>query len=173
LIFSREGEEKMGNRVEERIERRIVIIDGYNSGLTNENIATKLGVTPREVRRDVNRMQHQRDPELKLALKKAHEKGLAKKQSIANRPGERFQSDTGMTFQEKTFNNMMTFYDTEIKKILRSKIESDAIRELPSSVRKTLKRNGIIAQGWKTPEITNKAKSYLAGSRPNSLGLST
>ncbi len=163
----------MSNRVKERNERRIVIIDGYNSGLTNEKIAAKLGVNPRVVRRDVNRMQHQRDPEIREALKTAQEKVLAKKLSIANRPGERFLRETGMTFQEKTFNNMMTFYDTEIRKILRSKIESDAIRELPSSVRKTLKRNGIIAQGWKTPEITHKAKSFLAGSRPNSLGLST
>ena len=158
----------MYNNLDSRNERRTVIIDGYKNGLTNEKIAAKLGVTSRVVRSDVNRMRKRRDPELREALKAAQEQILAKKQSIANRPGERFLRETGMTFQEKTFSNMMTFYDFEIRKILRSNIQGVAIRALPGSVTKTLRRNGIIARGFKTAQITQKARSYLAKSRFNS-----
>lgn len=156
------------NSVEKRKERRTAILDGYNSGLTNEKIAAKLGVSIRLVRSDVNRMRKRRDPELRKALKSAKEQILAKKVLIANRPGERFLRETGMTFQEKTFSNMMTFYDFEIRKIMRSNKQGVAIRALPSSVAKTLRRNGIIARGFKTPQVTQKARAYLAKSRFNS-----
>ena len=158
----------VNNSVEKRNERRTVIIDGYKNGLTNEKIAAKLGVTSRVVRSDVNRMRKWRDPELREALKAAQERILEKKQSIANRPGERFLRETGMTFQEKTFSNMMTFYKPEIRKILRSIEQGEAIKALPSSVSKTLRRNGIIARGFKTPQVTQKARAYLAKSRLNS-----
>jgi hypothetical protein len=70
---------------------------------------------------------------------------------------------TGMTFQEKTRNNMMFFYRPELRKILKSKNEENAIRELPNSVKKTMKRNGIISTGWKRLEITAYARAYLTG----------
>jgi hypothetical protein len=70
-----------------------------------------------------------------------------------------------MTFQEKTFNNMMSFYEPEIRKILRVKEQDVAIRDLPGSVVKTLKRNGIIASGWKTLQVTQKARNYLVKPR--------
>ena len=157
----------VNNSVEGRNMRRKVIIAGYNDGLTSEKIAAKLGVSLRVVRSDVNRMRKRRDPELREALKTAQEQILAKKQSIANRSGERFLRETGMTFQEKTFNNMMTFYDFEIRKILRSNKQGVAISALPGNVSKTLRRNGIIARGFKTTQITQKARSHLAKSRFN------
>jgi transposase len=158
----------VNNSVESRNERRTVIIDGYKNGLTNENIAAKLGVNSRVVRRDVKRMLHTRDQELREALRTAKEKVLEKKLSIANRPGERFLRETGMTFQEKTFSNMMSFYNAEIRKILMSNKQGVAIRALPGSVARTLRRNGIIARGFKTPLVTQKARAYLANSRFNS-----
>ena len=94
---------------------------------------------------------------------RAKERVQAKKQVIVSSLGERFHRMTGMTFKEKAFNNMMSFYKPELTKILNAENECAAIRELPKSVRKTLKRNGIIAQGWKTPEITEHARAYLTG----------
>ena len=158
----------MTNSNDERDARRTIILEGLNNGLSKQKIAEKLGIHPRMVRRDLNRMHHCKDPELKQALTNAHEKALADKKRISNRAGEHFKSITGMTFQEKTFNNMMNFYEPEIRKIMRSKKQDEAIRALPSSVVKTLKRNGIIAIGWKTPQVTAKARSHLANHSFNS-----
>ena len=155
----------MTNSIEERDSRRSVIIEGIEQGLSNEKIAEKLGVHQRVVRRDLSRMHHSKDLELKKAQIIGKERADKAKESKANRAGEKFKSITGMTFQEKTFNNMMTFYEPEIRKIMRSKNQDVAIRNLPSSVVRTLKRNGIIAPGWKTPEVTQKARVHLAGSQ--------
>jgi len=94
---------------------------------------------------------------------RAKERVQAKKQVIVSSLGERFHRMTGMTFKEKAFNNMMSFYKPELTKILNAENECAAIRDLPNSVRKTLKRNGIIAQGWKVPEITEHARAHITG----------
>ena len=154
----------MTNTKEERDARRTVILEGLNNGLSKEKIAEKLGIHPRMVRRDLNRMQHTRDPELKQAQTNARDKALEAKEMLSNRAGERFKRITGMTFQEKTFSNMMSFYETEIRQIMKAKEQDLAIRSLPSSVVRTLKRNGIIAAGWKSPQVTQKARMHLAGS---------
>ena len=152
----------MTNSVQERADRRIIILKGMNEGLSREKIAEGLGVSPVVVRRDVSRMRRIRDPDLREASRNAEEISDQEKKIQSNRADENFKEQTGMTFKEKTFNNMMTFYGPEIKKILRSSTEIDEIRKLPHSTLKALKRNGIIAQGWKTPAITDKAKRYLA-----------
>lgn len=152
----------MTNSSQEQENRRSIILDGVNRGIENSKIASKLGVPLWVVKKDLNRMRHNRDPELKKAYRKAQEQALAKKQAIASIPGEKFHRMTGMTFKEKTFFNMMSFYEPELKKIIKSKNECDGIRDLPKSVRRTLKRNGIIAQGWKSPEITAHARTYLS-----------
>jgi len=138
----------------EHEKRRLIILEGINGGIENSEIAAKLGVPPWVVRRD---------PELKKAYRKAQERVQAKKQRSTTSLAKRFQRMTGMTFKEKTFNNMMSFYKPELTKILNAENECAAIRDLPNSVRKTLKRNGIIAQGWKTPEITEHAREHLIG----------
>jgi hypothetical protein len=149
--------------IQEHEKRRPIILEGINGGIENSEIAAKLGVPLWVVRRDLKKMRYNRDPELKKAYRKAKERVQAKKHLIASSLGERFHRMTGMTFKEKTFNNMMSFYKPELRKILKAENESAAIRDLPNSVRKTLKRNGIIAQGWKTPEITAHARACLTG----------
>jgi transposase len=153
----------MTSSIQEKETRRLNILEGINGGLAYSKIAEKLGVHLWVVMKDLKRMRHNGDPELKQANRKAQELIQAKKISIANRHDERFQRMTGMTFKEKTFSNMMSYYKPELRKILRSDDECAAIRDLPKSVRRTLKNNGIIAQGWKTPEITAYARAYLAG----------
>jgi len=147
----------------EHEKRRLIILEGIDGGIENSEIAAKLGVPLWVVRRDLKKMRYNRDPELKKAYRKAQERVQTKKQIIANSLGDRFHRMTGMTFKEKTFNNMMSFYKPELTKIINAENECAAIRDLPNSVRKTLKRNGIIAQGWKTPEITEHARAHLKG----------
>ena len=153
----------MTNSIQEQEKRRPIILEGIIGGFAKSKIAVKLGVPLWVVRRDLKRMRYNRDPELKQAYKEAEEQVQAKGQLVTSILGERFQRMTGMTFKEKTFNNMMSFYKPELRKILKAENECAAIRDLPNSVRKTLKRNGIIAQGWKTPEITAHARAYLTG----------
>lgn len=156
----------MTNSIQEQEKRRPIILEGINGGIENSEIAAKLGVPLWVVRRDLKRMRYNRDPELKQAYREAQEQVQAKEQLVTSILGERFQRMTGMTFKEKTFNNMMSFYKPELTKILKAENECAAIRDLPKSVRKTLKRNGIIAQGWKVPEITAHARTYLTGVPP-------
>jgi len=156
-----EDDTKMTSSIQEFETRRLNILDGINEGFAYSKIADRLGVHLWVVMSDLKRMRHNRDPELKQAMSKAQERVQEKKRSVANRPEERFHRMTGMTFKEKTFNNMMSFYKPELVKILKSDNECDAIRDLPKSVRRTLKHNGIIAQGWRTPEITALARTYL------------
>jgi len=151
----------MTSSIQELETRRLNILDGINEGFAYSKIADKLGVHLWVVMNDLKRMRHNRDPELKQVIRKAQELAQEKKRSIANQPAERFHRMTGMTFKEKTFNNMMSFYKPELVKILKSDNECAAIRDLPKSVRRTLKHNGIIAQGWRTPEITTIARTYL------------
>ena len=153
-------------RVQEQERRRLDILDGINGGFAYSKIAAKLGVPLWVVMKDLKRMRYNSDPELKQAFRKVEEQVQARKQSVASRPEERFHRMTGMTFKEKTFSNMMSFYKHEIRKILRAEDECVAIRDLPRSVRRTLKRNGIIARGWKTPELSALAREYLTGAPP-------
>ncbi len=146
---------------QEQETRRINILDGINGGFGSSEIASDLGVPLWVVIKDLKRMKHNRDPDLKQAYRKAEELVQAEKQSVARIPEEKFHNMTGMSLKEKTFSNMMSFYEPELRKILVAENECDAIRDLPNSVRRTLKHNGIIAQGWKTPEITAYARTYL------------
>jgi len=68
---------------------------------------------------------------------------------------------TGMTFQEKSFRNMIDFNKHVLMKILNSKNQHAAIMRLPKNTRRTLKNNGIITSGWNKCEITLKTLDYL------------
>jgi len=153
----------MTSNIQEQETRRIYIIDGINKGFGYSKIATKLDVPIWVIKVDLKRMRRNRDSGLKQAYSNAKEQLRVKKQTIANLPGERFQRMTGMSFKEKTFSNMMSFYEPELRNILKAESEGDAIRDLPASVKKTLKRNGIISNKWKIPQITAYARTCLTG----------
>ena len=155
----------MNNNIQEREIRRLDIIDCINKGFETSKIAKRLEVPLWTIIRDLKRMLYYRDSELIEAYSYAREQALLKKQFTANLPDEKFRRMTGMTFQEKTRNNMMFFYRPELLKILKSENEGDAIRKLPNSVRKTMKRNGIITTGWKCLQITAFARAYLTGTQ--------
>jgi hypothetical protein len=152
----------MTNSINERAARRLTILNGINGGLSHEKIAENMGIQPRMLRRDLKRMRRIMDPGLKQAYKKALERVQEKKLAVSNRPGEKFHDMTGMTFKEKSFSNMMSYYKPELSKILKSENEYDAIRKLSKNVRKTLKRNGIIGKVRKNTGLTRLARAYLS-----------
>ena len=149
------------NSIQEQEIRRLTILKGINDGFTRLQIAEKLCVRPWIVTTDLIRMKRNRDPELKQAYITANEIFQAKKLKRANRHDDRFRLMTGMTLKEKTFNNMMSYYKPELRKIINSKDETVAIRSLSKSVRKTLNNNGILLKGWKKPLISTRARTYI------------
>jgi transposase len=160
-----ERRKTMVSDTKEQEARRMGIINGINNGIPCSKIAAKLGVRLRVIKSDIKRMRHDRDPALKKAYLKAEERVQSEKRKQANLPDERFQMMTGMTLKEKTFRNMLSFYKPELMEIIRSENESEAIGKLSNSVKRTLKHNGIIIQGWKTPEISELARKHLSQSR--------
>jgi len=90
-------------------------------------------------------MQYNRDPELKQMYLKREELNKANRKMFAQKQDARFLGMTGMTIDEKMFQNMIFFYKPELKKVMNSNNESNAISKLSNKVRKTLKRNRIIA----------------------------
>jgi hypothetical protein len=152
----------MKKDIQEQETRRLDILKGINNGFGNVKIAAELGIPLGVVINDLKRMRHNRDSELAQAYVNALNQVREKKLSVAELSNDRFYHMTGMSLTEKTFNNMMSFYRPEIRKIYKSDIEGTMIRELPSSIRRTLKKNGIIARGWSSPQLTSKAREYLA-----------
>ena len=150
----------MSNVIRERQERRLIILEGISQGLKQSEIATQLGVNRWVILNDLRFMRNNGDPELKEA-QKAQEQIRVNKPSVASISNERFLNMTGMTFQEKSFRNMIDFNKQVLMKILNSKNQHTAIGSLPKSIRKTLKNNGIITNGWHKCEITLKTLDYL------------
>jgi hypothetical protein len=68
---------------------------------------------------------------------------------------------TGMTFQEKNFENMISFYRPELMKILASKNEYVAIMGLSEGVQRTLVHNEIIDGRKYRRQISSKARGFL------------
>ena len=150
----------MVNISREREERRERILEGVSQGRKISEIAFELGVRKRIIRNDIRYMRKIGDPELKKA-RMASEIIQRKEPTITSINSERFQNMTGMTFQEKSFRNMVDFNKNALMKIFKSKDQHVAIMNLPKSIRKTLKNNGIITDDWHKCEITEKTLEYL------------
>lgn len=141
--------------------RRLVILEGIGQDLTNLEIATKMGVKIHMVKSDLRAMKYHRDSELKQAYTDKKIRALTAKQARANVRNERFKIMTGMTFQEKNFENMVYFYRPELIKILGSEDEAIAIMGLPTSIQRTLARNKILDGLKFHRQISSKARDYL------------
>jgi len=85
----------------------------------------------------------------------------ANKQMSAQKRDNRFYRMTGMTIDEKMFQNMIHFHKPELKKVMSSKDESNEISKLSRKVRTILQRNKIINHGWGKYEITPEARDFL------------
>jgi hypothetical protein len=141
--------------------RRLLILRGIDLDLTSLEIAIKMGVKSGMIKRDLMEMKFKRDPELIQAYTDKKNRALASRQKPAKMRNARFKRMTGMTFQEKNFENMVNYYRPELIKILGSKDENIAIMGLPKSVQRSLTRNEIIKGHKKSRQISSKARNYL------------
>jgi hypothetical protein len=143
-----------------RAERRQVILNGISQNLRYGEIATQLGVRRSVLISDVKAMNRRRDPDLQNAKRLGQAKKSKEKQAVSKRREENFYNRTGMTFHEKSFQNMIYFFKHELMTILRSEDHEAAIRKLPKSTRRTMIHNGILTKRNST-EITQKARDQL------------
>ena len=106
-------------------------------------------------------MKYDKDHELKKRYLERDELINLNKNMRVKKLNSRFLRMTGLTIDEKMFQNMISFYKPELKKVMNSNNESNAISKLSNKVRKTLKRNRIIIHGRRKYEITQKARDFL------------
>jgi predicted DNA-binding protein YlxM (UPF0122 family) len=151
----------MLNVSEDRESRRFTILEGISKDLSNSEIAAQLGVNRWIINSDIRRMKYARDPKLRQMYQKREKFINFNKQMSAQKRENRFYGMTGMTFNEKTFQNMIDFHRPELEKVMGSKDESHEISKLSRNARKILKRNKIINYGCKYYEITPKARNFL------------
>jgi len=110
-------------------------------------------------------MKYDKDPELKKMYLERDELINLNKNMHAKKLQSRFLRMTGLTIDEKMFQNMIFFYRSELKKILKSKDENRAICKLSKNIRKTLQRNKIITKGWGKLVISPKARAFLTSNQ--------
>lgn len=142
-----------------------MILSGIDQDLTSLEIAEKMGVKIGRIKSDLKAMKYHRDPELKQAYMEKKIRSLASKQTLVNVRNERFKLMTGMTFQEKNFENMVNYYLPELIKIIGSKDENAGIMRLPKNVQRALTRNEIIIGHKKWRQISSKARDQLQRAR--------
>ena len=143
-------------------ERRLVILSGIGQDHSSLEIAAELGVKSWVVNSDLRAMRYHRDPELRKAYMDQEVRALASRQKLVNVGNEKFKHMTGMTFQEKNFENMVNYYRPELIKVLKSEDEEAAITGLPRSVQRTLARNEITNGVRRRRRVSSRACDYLS-----------
>jgi hypothetical protein len=141
--------------------RRLSILKGISHGSNAPAIALELGIATSVVKHEIQVMRYLRDEGLKEAEKVAFELPVNKPRTAAIAGSKRFLEMTGLTFQEKTFRNMVEFYKPELLGVIRAANQYEALMRLPKSVLKTLRNNEIINHERKNLVITAKARSQL------------
>jgi len=154
----------MMNNVMSPEERRLVILRGIQRDQSNVEMAAEMGVGKWTVLNDLRAMSHNRDPELRQAYVDRQARMDEGRNAVTNVRDEKFRKMTGMTFQEKNFENMINYYRAELQLIYKSKDEGSAITRLSTDVRKTLRRNEILVGRRDRIQLTDKARDYLVGS---------
>ena len=155
----------------ERKKRRLIILKGISQDLKHSEISAQLGANRGVLLSDIKYMRRNSDLGLKKAEKakiQAHEKKvlLITQETIPFKQNERFLSMTGITLQDKSFHNMIDFNKHALLKILKSEDQQAAIFKLSTSIRNTLRKNGIITKRWQDNEITELAQEYLTIKNP-------
>jgi hypothetical protein len=142
--------------------------------LKPSEISAQLRVTRGVLMSDIKYMRINGDIGLIQAEKRARAQTHEKKVSLISKnmdylkQNEKFLRMTGITLQEQSFRNMIDFNKHELLKILKSKDQHAAIVKLPTSIQKTLKKNGIIIKRWQDNEISERAQEYLSIKNPMS-----
>ena len=142
--------------------RRLLILKGIGQDHSSIEIAAEMGVRKWIVLSDLRAMKYNKDPELKQAYHDKETRANANTKSQTNLRDERFHHMTGLTFQEKNFENMINYYKAELQKVYQSNDECSAITGLSKNIRTTLKRNDITMGSKNQPRLTTKARNYLS-----------
>jgi hypothetical protein len=132
-----------------------MILRGINQDHTSMEIAAEMGVRKWIVFNDLKAMRYHKDPGLKQAYLDKDTRANANKQYLIM--DERFHNMTGMTIQEKNFENMITYYKAELQRIYESRDECTVIMGLSSIVRNMLRRSEIIT--WHGGKIRLSARA--------------
>lgn len=143
-----------------------IILDGVAQDKKYGDIAKELGIARWTVKKEVIKLQYSRDPGFlaaKKSQKKVQKEKLEKLRSEKNhvKQNKEFIESTGITLKEKTFRNMVDFYQEELLDALDSSDQSIIINKLPKNVKNTLKKNDIITDDSHSKELTQKAERYL------------
>jgi hypothetical protein len=151
--------------------RRPIILEGISQDLKYSEISARLGAYGGVLNSDIKFMRRNGDLGLKRAEKdqvQVREKKafLFKTEKKHYKQNKRFLRMTGITLEEKSFRNMIDFNKLALLKILKSEDQYAAIIKLPTSIRKTLKKNGIITKRWQDNEISERAQEYLTSKNP-------
>lgn len=141
-----------------------MILRGIQQDHTSIQIAEEMGVGKWTVLNDIKAMSRNRDSELKQAYLDKATRLHANSVSVTNIRDAKFLVMTGLTFQEKNFQNMIDYYKAELQLIYKSKDEQTAITGLSTDIRKTLRRNDILTGHRGRVKLTDKARDYLYNS---------
>ena len=157
----RRRKNKLTNQDMNADERRVMILKGISQDHSTIKIAAEIGVRKWMVLSDLKAMAYSGDPELKQAYIDKETRAQAGQLYITKQRDDRFREMTGMTFQEKNFENMISYYKAELDVIIKSKDECAAITRLSEEIRKTLQRNEILSGHRNRIKLSEKARSYL------------
>jgi len=141
--------------------RRLMILSGIGKDFSSLQIAEEMGIRKWVVIRDLRTMRFNRDAELKQAYVDQGVRELTSRYAVANARIDKFRLMTGMSFQEKNFENMVSYYRPELMKVLESDNEHTAIGSLPRSVQKVLARYEITVGLRNNHKISSKARDFL------------
>ncbi len=146
--------------------RRTLILNGIAQDQKYSDIANNIGVSRWVVIKEVGKMRYNSDPALKKAKKKQKKIRHEKNEDINSKKihvqhNNKFLESTGITLEEKTFRNMVEFYQVELMNVIDSQDQNSVINSLPKNVRKTMIRNKIVTDNWHTHKLTPKATKYL------------
>lgn len=139
---------------------RQILLNGISQNIGYMELASQLGVSRKEVIREVKTLRRRRDPDLFEAQRAAKVRVDEEKLSTSRKRDERFFRMAGMTIREKSFQNMVQFYKPEIMSILESENQEAAISEIPQRVRKILRKYDILTSR-SFPEISQRAQDQL------------
>jgi len=149
--------------------RRTEILEGISQDLEYYEIAAKLGIDYWTIRNEVKTMRYKRDPRLRDAESARSEIRSQKNARLISekvyvKQEEAFLSMTGLTLQERSFQNMIEFYRPQLASIMKAHDQGAAIMALPKGERVTMQNNGIIdgkRGSMATWKITDRSKKYL------------
>jgi len=124
--------------------------------LTDTQIAAEIGIKRWEVRLEMKLMRSKMDQRLMEAEKirtetRNRNENMRTNVSVHKVLDERFKRMEGMDLQTRSFLNMISYYEADLKRILAAKDEKVAAMSLNRSVRRVLINNAILDHGIITP----------------------